>query len=198
MKKVRRVIIESPYAGDIEKNMKYVRACMRDCLLRDEAPFASHALYTQEGVLRDEVPDERMHGITAGFAWREAADATVVYTDLGTSKGMEYGIAHAKELGHPIEYRQLGPDWDNCKVDPLIVKAITARDSSSDRWGDDLVYQIVHDLNDHWHVDTFMKDHKEGCRLFQDLSEEDQERAVRSVLHDIEEAAIKRQDLGED
>jgi hypothetical protein len=112
MKKAKRVIVESPYAGDIEKNMRYVRACMRDCLLRGEAPFASHALYTQEGVLRDEIPEERTHGITAGFAWREAADLTVVYMDLGVSKGMEYGIAHATELGHPIERRYLGEGWD--------------------------------------------------------------------------------------
>jgi hypothetical protein len=110
-KKIKRVIIESPYAGDIDLNLRYLRACMRDCLLRDEAPFASHGLYTMPGVLRDEIPDERMHGITAGFAWREAANATVVYTDLGTSKGMEYGIEHAKELGHPIEYRTLGGEW---------------------------------------------------------------------------------------
>lgn len=113
MKKIRTVIVESPYAGDIEKNMRYIQACMRDCLVNhDEAPFASHALYTQPGVLKDEVADERMHGITAGFAWRQAADATVVYMDLGVSKGMEYGIAHAKELGHPIEERYLGDNWD--------------------------------------------------------------------------------------
>lgn len=110
-KKIKRVIVESPYAGDIPKNLRYLRACIRDCLLRDEAPLASHAIYTQDGVLRDEVPEERMHGITAGFAWREVSDLTVVYTDLGTSKGMEYGIAHAKELGHPIEYRRLGGEW---------------------------------------------------------------------------------------
>jgi hypothetical protein len=108
-----RVIIESPYAGDIDKNMRYVRACMRDCLARGESPYASHALYTQEGVLRDDVTDERMHGIAAGFAWREASDKTVVYTDLGMSKGMEYGIAHAQELGHPIEYRKLEGEWSN-------------------------------------------------------------------------------------
>lgn len=74
--KIIRVIVESPYAGDIDRNVRYVRACMRDCLLllRGESPFASHALYTQEGVLRDDVPEERMHGISAGFAWREAAD----------------------------------------------------------------------------------------------------------------------------
>ena len=53
-----------------------------------------------------------MYGIAAGFAWREVADYTVVYNDLGISKGMEYGIAHAKELGHPIIYRSLGEKWD--------------------------------------------------------------------------------------
>lgn len=109
--KMIRVVVESPYAGDVEKNLRYVRACMRDCLLRGEAPYASHALYTQQGVLDDNDPDERMHGITAGFAFREVTHKTVVYTDLGTSRGMEFGIAHAKELGHPIEYRQLGGEW---------------------------------------------------------------------------------------
>lgn len=27
------VLLESPYAGDIEANLTYARACMRDCLL---------------------------------------------------------------------------------------------------------------------------------------------------------------------
>jgi hypothetical protein len=108
----KKVIIESPYAGDIEKNLKYLRACMRDCLLRNEAPFASHALYTQPGVLKDEVPYERELGILSGFAWRASSDATVVYTDLGFSKGMDYGIQHAVEIAHPIEYRSLGEDWE--------------------------------------------------------------------------------------
>lgn len=111
MKTSRRVIIESPYAGDLDKNMRYLRACMRDCLLRGEAPFASHGLFTQPGVLRDEVPEERTHGTEAGFAWRSVAEATIVYTDLGSSGGMERGIEHAKELNHPIEYRTLGGEW---------------------------------------------------------------------------------------
>lgn len=107
------VIIESPYAGDIERNLAYVRACMHDCLVkRSEAPFASHALYTQPGVLKDELPEERMHGIHAGFVFRSAAKKTVVYTDLGISKGMEYGIADAKRIGHEIEYRKLGVSWE--------------------------------------------------------------------------------------
>lgn len=102
-----KVIIESPYAGDIETNERYARACMKDCLQRGEAPFASHLLYTQEGVLDDTIPEERSLGIDAGLVWGACADKTVVYTNLGTSKGMEYGIANAKRAGREIEYRRL-------------------------------------------------------------------------------------------
>lgn len=108
--KYRLVVIESPFAGDVEKNVRYARAAMHDSLLRGEAPYASHLLYTQEGVLDDNVPAEREHGIQAGFAWRQVAEATVVYTDLGVSKGMQYGIDDAKKRGCPIEYRTL-PGW---------------------------------------------------------------------------------------
>jgi hypothetical protein len=104
---MRIVIIESPYAGDIERNVRYARAAMWDCLNRGEAPYASHLLYTQVGVLDDSNPDERERGIRAGFAFRKVADATVVYTDLGFSTGMKYGIEHATQLGHPIEYRSI-------------------------------------------------------------------------------------------
>lgn len=96
---MKRVILESPYAGDIERNVAYARACLRDSLLRGEAPLASHLLYTQPGVLRDDEPDERQWGIDAGLAWGAAAEATVVYTDLGVSRGMAHGIAHAQAAG---------------------------------------------------------------------------------------------------
>ena len=109
---MRRVIVESPYAGDIERNVRYARACLRDCLMRGEAPFASHLLYTQDGVLRDAVPGERAHGIDAGLAWGDVADATVVYTDLGMSTGMTFGIAHAGKKAREVEYRRLGPEWE--------------------------------------------------------------------------------------
>jgi hypothetical protein len=56
---VRLVILESSYAGDIEANVEYARRCVRDALARGEAPIASHLLYTQPGVLRDAVPEER-------------------------------------------------------------------------------------------------------------------------------------------
>lgn len=112
---MKRVVIESPYAGDIETNLRYLRACMHDCFLRGEAPYASHGLYTQPGVLRDEIAEEREMGIRGGFAWRDSAEMTVVYTDLGMSSGMKHGIADAEKKGRPIEYRQLGEDWLHAK-----------------------------------------------------------------------------------
>ena len=107
---MRRVIIESPYAGDIQRNERYARAAMLDCLSNGEAPFASHLLYTQEGVLDDTNPEDRKLGIDAGLVWGELADATVVYVDLGFSTGMTYGMARAFYAGRPIEYRSL-PGW---------------------------------------------------------------------------------------
>ena len=104
---VRRVILESPYAGNVEANVAYARRCIRDSLSRGEAPIASHLLYTQPGILRDEITEERQWGIDAGLAWGMVAEATVVYTDLGISKGMAYGIVAANESGRVIEYRTL-------------------------------------------------------------------------------------------
>lgn len=109
---MKRVIIETPYAGDIERNLRYLRACMNDSLMRGEAPFASHALYTQPGVLRDSVPAERARGIHAGFAWREVAELTAVYVDLGVSSGMHYGIRDAERRGCAVSIRSLGAAWD--------------------------------------------------------------------------------------
>lgn len=82
---------------------------MRDCLLRGEYPIASHLLYTQPGILDDAIPEERQHGIDAGKAWAQHADKTVVYTDLGISRGMQFGIDDAIAKGRPVEYRSMNP-----------------------------------------------------------------------------------------
>jgi hypothetical protein len=101
------VILESPYAGEVEQNIAYARECMRDCLFRGEAPFASHLLYTQ--CLDDTIQDERDLGIHAGLLWGDKADRTVVYTDRGISRGMKYGIERAISVGRPVIYRSLNP-----------------------------------------------------------------------------------------
>ena len=111
---MRRVVLESPFAGATEAeqqaNIDYARACVADCLRRGDSAIASHLLYTQPGVLRDDVPGERELGIAAGLAWLPVALATVVYTDRGISPGMVGGILAARQFGVPVEWRSLGGD----------------------------------------------------------------------------------------
>lgn len=105
---MRRVILESPYAGSVWgrwRNRRYAVQCMRDSLLRGESPMLSHLLYTQ--ALDDENPKERRLGIEAGLAWGPVAHATVVYTDLGISPGMRIGIDRAASEGRRVFYRSL-------------------------------------------------------------------------------------------
>ncbi len=107
---MRLVVIESPYAGLVDRNIAYARAAIRDCLERGEAPIASHLLFAQDGVLDDFVPEQRKLGISAGLAWAIKADLTAVYHDLGVSSGMRTGIEHASRHGRQIEFRSL-PAW---------------------------------------------------------------------------------------
>ena len=109
---MRLVVVESPYAGDVERNLRYLDACMADCLRRGESPYASHGLLTRKGVLNDTIQEERKKGMLAGFAWAERADARVFYVDLGESHGMADGRKHAEEIGQPCEFRRLGDGWD--------------------------------------------------------------------------------------
>ncbi len=104
--KPRLVIIESPYAGDVERNTEYARRAMAHSLSEGEAPFLSHLLYTQ--VLNDEIPGERSTGIYAGLSWGAVAEQTIVYDDYGISEGMKIGICLASVEKRPIKFRSIG------------------------------------------------------------------------------------------
>lgn len=104
---MKLVIIESPYAGDIQKNVEYARAAIKDSLNRDEAPIASHLLYTQPGILDDGKAEERAKGIAAGHAWMSSADKVAFYVDHGISPGMLQAVEKAKRLGIAVEYRRI-------------------------------------------------------------------------------------------
>lgn len=101
-----RVIIESPYKGDVARNMIYARRALKDSLNLGESPFAGHLLYTQ--VLSDEIPAERDRGIEAHLEWLAVADAVVVYKDYGITDGMKRAIRRARTLGKFTAYREIG------------------------------------------------------------------------------------------
>lgn len=108
------VILCSPYAaspnGDRATNDRYLKACMADSLARNEAPLASHALWTQ--FLDDADHESRQMGLDCEHAWLAHAAFVVVYTDLGVSSGMALAIAKAASFGRPmnVERRTL-PGW---------------------------------------------------------------------------------------
>ncbi len=101
------VVVESRYAGDIPRNEAYARAAVRDCILRGEVPLASHLLYTQPGILRDDVPEERELGMGLGWHAMRRANYVVVYGDLGFSSGMVRGCVAAIAAGKRIKLRFL-------------------------------------------------------------------------------------------
>lgn len=123
---MKLVIVESPFAGEITKNILYARKCVRDSLERGEAPIASHLLYPQPGILREEVPEERAWGIAAGLAWREVAQLSCFYLDRGWSSGMNAALETCRRENRPFELRALTPDgllviekWMQDRVDEL-------------------------------------------------------------------------------
>lgn len=104
---MKRVIIESPYAGNVKENIEYAKLCMKDSLSRGEAPIASHLLYTQEGLLDDNIPQEREQGIKAGLAWCEVAEVHAFYIDHGFSAGMIKAWRQASNSGVFIDLRKI-------------------------------------------------------------------------------------------
>jgi hypothetical protein len=123
------VDIETPYMGasrvealairQVQRNIRYARACVGDSLKRGEIPFASHLFFTQPGILDDNVLKERLRGINAGKELIEALPniRTVVYTNLGISLGMQEGIERAKKNNRMVEYRTLGDDWEEKQIE---------------------------------------------------------------------------------
>ncbi len=123
---MRLVILESPFAATekhtVADHERYARACMRDCLERGEAPFASHLLYTQPGVLDDTKPDERALGMKAGFAWRMLCDRTIVLRNGGI---VEQGESRALFENPKTDYtRKLVEAIPHFETGPALVAAL--------------------------------------------------------------------------
>jgi hypothetical protein len=128
------VVVESPYAPPkgasvddaaliLARNLAYVRAAMHDSFLRGEVPFASHALYTQAGVLDDTIPGQRKQGIEGGFAVAAALACAATaqsylfefsrafYINRGWSSGMILGRENAEIALQKAEIRELDKNW---------------------------------------------------------------------------------------
>lgn len=100
---IKRVFIASPFAGNVERNLKYLDLCIKDAIEKGEAPFAPHYIYPK--FLNDEIPEQREHGIILGLRWLFSCDTLLIYNNFGISKGMQQEIRFAAEHNIPIEFR---------------------------------------------------------------------------------------------
>lgn len=101
-------IIESPYAGELERNRKYLARAIRHSVSLGEVPFASHGFFTW--VFDDRDPASRKLGIQLGYYFWPHAERVVFYVDYGESAGMD-AARHRLEKYFPemkTAYRRIG------------------------------------------------------------------------------------------
>jgi len=111
------VVIESPYSGDIDRNIRYLALCGFDAaLLHDELAYASHAWMTQhpraKGLFVSDYDPKwdvltRNQAIALSQRMRHLATMTVFYVDLGWSSGMMAARAYCEEHDLPYTCRTL-------------------------------------------------------------------------------------------
>lgn len=113
------VFLESPYSGDIDRNLRYVRFCKYDAWARGEFAYASHDDMTQHPAKTDffvsDYDDKwtvfsRDGAIAGANSMRKICAKTVFYTDLGVSNGMKKAIEYCKDNELPYEERKIDID----------------------------------------------------------------------------------------
>ena len=98
---MKLVYICSPYAGDVENNVRFAKAACRYAMKQGCAPVAVHLLYPQ--ILNDAVPSERKAGIRMGLRVLASCQELWACGDI-ISHGMSCEIAKAGRLGITIRY----------------------------------------------------------------------------------------------
>ena len=98
------VYICSPYAGNVEKNVKAAIRYSQFVIDKGYMPVASHLLYPQ--ILDDSDKFERELGLAFGICLLESCLEVWVFadTDDDISAGMKQEIEAAKERGMPVRY----------------------------------------------------------------------------------------------
>lgn len=95
------VYICSPFAGDIETNIKAARRFSRFAVDSGCIPIAPHLLFPQ--FLNDEKLDERQLGLFFGNVIMSKCAEVWVFGDH-ISNGMDEEIKRARRKGYPIRY----------------------------------------------------------------------------------------------
>lgn len=98
----KRILLVSRYSGDVEQNVKTIKALCMSVSILGHAPFASH-LFCPE-FLNDLNPSEREAGREIGLAWMAVCDEVWVWVHEipFLSIGMQHDIEAARTMEKPI------------------------------------------------------------------------------------------------
>lgn len=113
------VVLESPFSGDIPRNIAYGQRIMADSRERGEIVIMPHLLWTQHHEAPEHFVSDydtkydiknggREESLEQIKILRGLADKVIFYTDYGMSSGMEHGLEDCKTRGIKYEMRQIG------------------------------------------------------------------------------------------
>jgi hypothetical protein len=97
---MKKIFVCSPFAGEVDKNVRIAKHLCRMVMDAGHAPFAPHLLYPR--FTDDAVPAQRAAGIACGLAFMETCDEVWAFTGNDVSSGMRQEIEHAERLGKPV------------------------------------------------------------------------------------------------
>lgn len=102
------VLVLTPWeSGPKGRVRQYIRMCIRDCLVREEIPWASHVMFAWTEALYDDDPEQRAEGLAVAKQMSKRCDLIAVYSDLGVTSGMREVLTFAAFQGKKIEHRKI-------------------------------------------------------------------------------------------
>lgn len=101
---MKRIVLESPLAGDVVRNVRFALFCMRATRLNGLDPIASHLL--GPWFLDDGNASERALGMSSEWVWLPDVPHWF-FLDLGTSRGMAAAIERCQDARAPIPHETL-------------------------------------------------------------------------------------------
>jgi hypothetical protein len=127
------VLLETPCSGNEHPIIyeKYAKACIRDSLLRNEAPLSGFLLYKQPDILNHLVYNEKILGRLAELEWSKSCKRMLVYKDLGITKEMQRNIDNAIAIDQIVEYRILNDAQFKKENIAVTTEALTASSGGS-------------------------------------------------------------------
>lgn len=94
---IKKIFVCSPYRGDVDRNINYVKNICRYIIFHGHAPFAPHLHYTR--FLNEDLEYERTAGILCGLEFLKCCDELWYFDKYGVTEGMKIEIEEARSLG---------------------------------------------------------------------------------------------------